>query len=105
MLREYIWLACAHMRLGRSVAPTMVTPCSTTVSPGLVSSQLPLLLGREVDDDASRASSTCTMSAVTRTGARLPGMSAVEMTTSALATCRAMASACFFLDSSLSSLA
>ena len=46
-----------------------------------------------------------TMSAVTRIGARRPGMSAVQMTTSAFATCRAMASACFFLDSSLSSRA
>lgn len=32
-----------------------------------------------------------TMSAVTSTGARRPGMSAVQMTTSAFATCLAMA--------------
>ena len=104
MLREYIWLACAHMRLVMSVTPMIVTPCSTTVCPGLVSAQLPCC-------SAARSTITlpafidATISAVTRTGARRPGMSAVHMTTSALATCRAMASACFLLESSLSSRA
>src|SRR6185369_2417198 len=67
-LREYIWLACSGIALGRLSSPTTVTPSSITVSPGCVSSQFP---------PASAARSTITepgripraASAVMRTGA------------------------------------
>src|SRR6185312_1658687 len=89
--REYIWLACSGIALGRLSSPTMVTPSSVTVSPGRVSSQFP---------PASAARSTITeparipraASAVMRTGAGRPGMSAVVMTASDSATWRAMSS-------------
>ena len=54
MLREYIWLACAHMRLGRSVCPMMVTPCSHDGLAGLGQLAVALLLGGQIDDDAAR---------------------------------------------------
>ena len=62
----------------------MLTPFTTTVSPGLQSSQLPPC-------SAARSTTTepgfipCTMSAVMRIGARRPGISAVVMTASDLA--------------------
>src|SRR5262249_50324769 len=81
-LRANIWLEWVAIWLGRLTAPTMVTPWTTTRSPGLVSSQLPPC-------SAARSTMTApgcifwTMAAVTRIGARLPGMSAVVMQTSA----------------------
>ena len=86
-MREYIWLACSGIALGRLGSPTMVTPSSVTVSPGRVSSQFP---------PASAARSTITepgripraASAVMSTGAGRPGMSAVVMTASDSATWR-----------------
>ena len=77
----------------------MVTPCFTTVAFNSLNTQFP---------PCSTAISTMTdpyfmlftMSSVTRTGAFLPGMRAVVMTKSAVATCLETSSCCFFKNSS-----
>ncbi len=69
------------MRAGRFRGETIFTSCSTTVSPGSVSSQLP-------PDSPARSTITDpgfiprTASSVTSFGAGRPGTSAVVMTTS-----------------------
>src|SRR5207237_802858 len=77
----YIWLAWYGTELARLIGPISVTPCSTTCSPGLVSSQFP-------PRSAAKSTSTepgampATISLVTRIGAFFPGITAVVMTTS-----------------------
>src|ERR1019366_7821225 len=86
-LRAYIWLAWYGTLLARLMAPILVTPCSFTVSPVRVSSQLP---------PRSEARSTITepgaipltISAVISTGDFFPGITAAVMTTSLSATTR-----------------
>ena len=81
----YIWLAWYGTVDGRLVGPRIVTPCATTISSALVSSQLP-------PRSAARSTITepgamaFTISPVTSTGDRLPGIAAVVMTTSLPAT-------------------
>src|SRR5205085_1701159 len=89
MFRAYIWLACRGSVLGRLSGPRTITPSRRTSDPGAVTSQLPPV-------SAARSTMTepgfmpRTASAVIRIGARLPGMAAVVITTSASFTCCAM---------------
>ena len=82
----------------------MVTPCSTTVWPGRVSSQLP-------PDSDARSTITepgfisATIAAVTSTGARRPGTFAVVITTSEVLQCLAVSSRIFDCMSAPTSLA
>ncbi len=104
MLREYMWLASTATLDWRFVVPMIVTPFSTTVWPGLQSSQLPpCSAARSTMTEPGRIPRT--ISAVMRMGARRPGMSAVVMQASDLAMWRFTASACFCFSSSVISLA
>ena len=85
MFFEYIWLAWYGTSAGGFDGPMIVTPLWTTISSGLVSSQLPpRSAARSTITDPGAIAST--ISVVTRIGARLPGISAVVMTTSLPAT-------------------
>src|SRR5581483_10849507 len=58
-LRAYSRLASDAISLGRFVGPTIVTPLSTTVSPGLVSSQFPpVAAARSTITEPGRIAST-----------------------------------------------
>src|SRR5579863_8946015 len=84
---------CVHLArvvgtvLARLIVPIIVTPCSTTISVGRVSSQLPPC-------SAARSTMTepgaifSTISRVISLGGFLPGTTAAEMTTSLSATTR-----------------
>ena len=79
----------------------IVTSCSTTVSPAFVSSQLPPespAMSTITEPGAMRL----TASAVTSSGARLPGTCAVVMTMSTLAITSASAARCCSCSSSVS---
>src|SRR5207253_8392518 len=89
MFLAYIWLACSGSVLGRLRGPRMTTPSRRTSAPGSVTSQFPPV-------SAARSTITepgfmpRTASLVIRIGARLPGIAAVVITTSASFTCCAM---------------
>src|SRR5205807_3875227 len=89
MFLAYIWLACSGSVLGRLSGPKTTTPLRRTSFPGCVASQFPPV-------SAARSTITApgfippTAAAVIRTGARLPGIAAVVITTSASFTCSAM---------------
>ena len=93
-LRAYSAEASAPTRVARLVSPTMVTPCFCTVLSASVSGQLPPTLPSGLGAPLPAAMSMMTepgfmlftMSSVISTGAARPGISAVEITTSACAT-------------------
>src|SRR5205807_6974150 len=81
-LRAYIWLACCGSVAGRFTGPRIATPPCITWVPAWVSSQFPPdSAARSTITDPGRIPSTAAR--VTRIGARLPGLAAVEITTSA----------------------
>src|SRR5581483_3118585 len=80
-LRAYSRLASDAISLGRFVGPTIVTPLSTTVSPGLVSSQFPpVAAARSTITEPGRTASTAL--AGISFGAGRPGTAAVVITAS-----------------------
>ena len=75
-------LASTGMVAGRLSGPSMMTPWTTTRCPGSVSAQFPpASAARSTITEPGRMAAT--ISALSRTGARAPGIIAVVMTTSA----------------------
>ena len=103
-MRAYIWLAWSGIEAARFVGPRTWTPPWTTVSSARVSAQLPpLAAARSTTTDPLCIPST--PRSVMRSGAGRPGMSAVEITTSAFATCFASSSTWRACSSSASAFA
>src|ERR1700674_362867 len=98
-LRANSWLVASGIVEGTLRVPMMVTPATSTSLPAWVSSTLPpVSAARSTMTEPGRM--PCTISAVTNTGARRPGMAAVVMTTSDLATCSPISSRCLRRNSS-----
>ena len=103
-MRAYISLACCAPIDARSNGPAMVTPPTTTVAPGRVSSQLPPV-------SAARSTITlpgfipATIAALMIFGAGRPGTAAVQTITSMFFKCSARRRCCSARSSSVSARA
>ena len=86
IFRAYIWLAWTGIELGSPSGPWIATPWKSTVSPGLVSAQLPPV-SAAMSTITAPGRMPATIASVTILGAGRPGTAAVVITKSTAATC------------------